>query len=95
MIELKFTDADLYVGAKFICLLSTDRPFTVNKIYEISRLHPRDGYYGILHDSAYGSYSVTGFQSSSLVLYPYDRLSDKEKFLYELSGKLPESLTVN
>ena len=91
MIDYIITRDDMYVGAKLICIRSSTGWYTANEIYTVTR-NDRESTkwpYEITSDNGYDIYNLAEIQLDMLQLYPYDKLSDQELFLFHLSGRLP------
>ncbi len=91
-----FTEEDLYVGAKLYCMGGRNLKWmTTGKVYEVIEI--REDYhfpFMITDDFDETGWSVNELNEPlpRILLYPIDRLTDQERFILELSGRLPDGL---
>ena len=91
----RFTERDLYIGAKLLCIEYAEAgvfSYTVGEIYHVvdvcGMMFP---YEVCTDDDDYYVFDLTDFNhpGSSVKFYPVAKMTEKDLFIFRLSGKLP------
>lgn len=88
----KFTESDLTLGAKLLCVSSNDtHEYTVGDIYEVIGLNDMIYPYDVSANNGYyvfGLYDINKI-FASITFYPMAKLTEMDLFIFRLSGRLP------
>ncbi len=94
----KFKHEELYVGYELICITSNKDIVRVGEVYHISNISATKfpNPYSIQNsDTSWFfpiGYTLKEFNKDNpdIVFYPVDLLTDQEKFIFKLAGRLPD-----
>lgn len=87
----EFTMSDLKAGALMVCVKSMSRDYVPGCIYKVAYISMVDPSVCIISSENGGiTWSLVKLNSNIYSrLIPYEKLDDKDKLVYKLSGRMP------
>lgn len=89
----EFTKSDISIGKKLLCTFGVSNDYTVGKMYTITVIDSSSGVCGIpINNGSLVVWDLSWLNDKGnrfIRFIPYDILTDREKFIYELSGRMP------